>query len=573
MMTKSKSLRLYTLLSASLSDKAREIAGDVVDVDAPLPPRDPKHGNYASSAALALARVTKRNPRDVANELCKEIEADFPRMSAQVAGPGFVNVTFNPDLLLDIMQEAAEAGADYGSHDYGDDVILEYGSANPTGPLHIGHARGLIIGSAMTNLLRKAGHNVKTEYYVNDAGGQVAELARSVMFRVNELTGRPNAGNRPAYPGAYVAEIARLMIAERPELANAANPDVSPTGEVARFAVLASMKSIVSDLSTMGISFDSFVYESEITSEDIQDLFSELSESGLLYVGTLLALPGKPPSGPRQIFKSTAYGDDQDRALTRDDGSLTYFANDCVNHARKSREAQRLITVFGEDHAGYVARIKALVASLDTGAELTVPIVRTVHLMRDGKHLVMSKRAGTFETVRDLLDEVPQDVLRMSMLTRSPDGAVSFDLDVAVKDGATNPVWGVNYAHARLCSVIEKSEEYVLGAPGGEMSTEERLVADLVADWPRIVQASARALEPHRVAVFARSLADAVNAWWSAGNADPSQRVLSESDPAATARRVLVSKAAQATLASALGVIGVAPAMKMNRLDRTVSLE
>ena len=528
------------------------------------PVKPGQSGDYATPAALALAKTLGVPACDLAAVLAAEVAIALPWLTAEVSGPGFVNFTVCPERLLAVLAKAAEA--DYGRRDGLSDILLEYGSANPTGPLHIGHARGLVVGSSLANLLRHAGHAVRTEYYVNDAGGQVEDLARSVLFRAREQAGLPQIDARPAYPGAYLAEAAAALNATHPAAVRAETPDLKPEGVIARFCVDWCLALIRRDLARLGTAFDAFVHESDIGPREAEAVFGPLRAAGHIGDGVLPALPGKPTGGPRPVFRSTQFGDDQDRALTRDDGSRTYFANDVLNHARKAGLTPHLITLLGEDHGGYVARIAGAVSAL--GATLETPLVRTVHLMRDGKPLSMSKRAGTFETVSDLLDAVPADAVRMSLLGRTQDSSIVFDLSAAAADGPKSPVWSVNYAHARLTSVLGKAP--ASGTPDGEMSPQERTVARLVTDWPRVLQSAAAAREPHRVAGFCRDLADAVNAWWSARNAEPGLRIVREADPDGTARRVRVARAAKAVLASGLRILGVTPADEMRAGDAKI---
>lgn len=522
-------------------------------------------GVYATAVALGLAKTLAQPPRPLAQAIADALVQRLPWITVEVAGPGFLNIGLSDAMLLAQVRHAYTLGAAFTQQANLDPVLLEYVSANPTGPLHIGHARGVVVGSALANLLKAAGHTVTTEYYVNDAGGQIADLALSALYWARQQMGMPLPVDAPPYPGAYLQEVATRLVADMPEAIKAQHPDLSPKGPIARHCVASMMVAIQADLAAMGARFDTFVSEAAITQGTVDAIIAKLRASGAVVDAALPPLPGKPAGAPRPVFLSTQWGDDKDRALTKDDGSLTYFGNDVVNHARKAARCKHLVTLLGEDHAGYTTRIKASVEALGTGARLDTPLVRMVHLLRNGTPVSMSKRAGTFETVSDLLDEVPSDVVRMSMLTRSADSTITFDLAEAVSEGPKNPVWSLNYAHARMVSVIQKATPSK-ATPTGVMDAAEREVARLVADWPRMVHAASASMEPHRIAGFARDMADAINAWWATGNSDATLRILHDADQGVTARRLAVAKGGQAVLAHALSILGVTPATTMARI-------
>lgn len=536
-----------------------------------VPPKDPTHGDYAITTAMALSKVLGRDRIALAQEMAAALQEALPGYAVQIAGPGFINLTA-PDAEL-LAECHTSLGADYGRTPQDEHVILEFGSANPTGPLHIGHARGLVIGSALASLLRAAGKQVTTEYYVNDAGAQVGDLAKSVLIRAQEEIGILPKGQPVPYSGDYTRVIAAALVAHDPDLVKTAqDADVKAGGRVADFAIRTCMDMITKDLDRLGVHYDAFISEAAIDDQVFTDHVAAWAARGLVETKIPTPLPGKPAGAAVPMFLSSQFGDDQDRVLVKSSGVRTYFGNDAVNHARKAAECDHVITLLGEDHGGYVSRISAVVKAVNPDVKMSTPLVRMVHLMRDGVSVNMSKRAGTFETVSDLLDEVPSAAVRMSMLTRGPDSAIVFDLAAAVEDGPNNPVWGVNYAYARLGSALAKSgvDTQNVSVADVEMSGPERRVAQIVADWPRVLQASAEALEPHRVASYARDLADAVNGWWSAGQRDPSLRLIQEGDGAGTERRALVAAGARSVLFQSLGLIGVIPEERMEKIPENV---
>lgn len=528
-----------------------------------LPASNPEFGDYSSSVAMSLAREMRKSPHLIAKEIAQRIGDELSGYDIEVVKPGYINFRAKPERLMSLLGEILDAGEKYGDGKADEKIILEYGSANPTGPLHIGHSRGLIVGSALDSLLRKAGNRVKTEYYVNDAGGQVSDLARSVHYRARELAGFPNGDETPPYPGSYIKDIALTLINDYPAIVADPSPDFSPSSELAQMAVEEALAEIQGVLKQMGIVFDRFVHESSFPHKDITALFSDLEKSGDI----------SSCEDGRKVFLSTKYGDDKDRHLMKSDGSLTYFGNDIFNHHLKcvTPGVGRIISLFGEDHAGYVDRIKGAVTAI-SGGELTleIPIVRTVHMIKDGKNVTMSKRAGTFETVEDLINEVAPDTLRMSMLMRGPDSSFSFDIDEAKAEGKTSPVWSVNYANARMNSVLKKADD--LGAGSSEatedMSVEEREVLRITADFPRVIERAAEALQPHRVVTYARELADSVNAWWTAGMVDEGKRII-QGVPEDDERRLRVVGAAKQALGEAMRSVGLTPLEEMRAPEQT----
>ena len=543
------------------------------------PPRDPDHGDLATNAALALAGQARRPPRALARTIADAL-ARLPGVeSAVAAGPGFVNLTLDSSVRGRVVAAAESAGAGYGRSDFGAGrrVNVEYVSANPTGPMHIGHARGAVFGDALANLLEFTGHAVTREYYVNDAGAQVDALARSVHRRYREALGEDTGPVPPGlYPGAYLQPVGEALAArDGARWQDAAEAEWLP---VCREAALeAMMATIRDDLAALGVRMDRFSSERELVARgEVAEALEWLDERGLVYTGVLDPPRGKPPPEdweprPQTLFRASRFGDDIDRPLRKSDGGYTYFASDIAYHRDKfHRGFADMIDVWGADHGGYVKRLKAAVAAV-TGekGQLDIKICQLVNLMENGAPAKMSKRDGVFVALRDAMDAIGRDVLRFVMLTRRNDVALDFDLARATEKSRDNPVFYVQYAHARIRSVQRNAQaQGGFGAAEDDdlrrlEAPEERALIRHVADWPRRVEEAALAHEPHRVAFALQELAAAFHALWNRGNEDESLRFILPDDPALCRARLAMLGAARAVLASGLAIIGVEPAEEM----------
>ncbi|HET6519589.1 MAG TPA: arginine--tRNA ligase [Geminicoccaceae bacterium] len=548
------------------------------------PPREAGHGDAATNAALVLARPARRNPMELAGQVAGRLATALPQLeSAEVARPGFINLRLRDSFWREQVRVALRAGADYGAADVGrgEAVNVEYCSANPTGPLHVGHGRGTVFGDALANLLARTGYRVTREFYVNDGGAQIDALARSVHLRYREALGE-DIGPIPEglYPGDYLIPVGR-EIAERDGRRWHDAPDGEWLPEFRRRAVAAMMVLIRGDLEAVGVRFDVFTSEAElIAAGRIDEALEVLDGRGLLYTGTLPPPKGKETEDweprPQLLFRSTAFGDDVDRPLRRSNGAWTYFAADLAYHLDKYRRGStRLIDVLGADHGGYVRRMQAGVTALSDGrASLDAPICQLVNLLDAGQPLRMSKRAGRIFTLRDLVDEVGRDVVRFIMLTRKNDAPLDFDIQRVTEQSKDNPVFYVQYAHARICSVFRNAAEAGLGAPaaGDLLSADldrlrdpaELALIKQLASYPRVLEGAAHNFEPHRVAFYLYDLAAAFHGLWTQGKEQPSLRFLRADDERLTRARLAMIAAVRTVLAAGLGIIGVAPVEELH---------
>ena len=543
------------------------------------PPRDPDRGDLATNAALALAGQARRPPRALAGVIADAL-ARLPGVeSAVAAGPGFVNLILDASMRGRIVAAAAAAGAGYGRSRLGAGrrVNVEYVSANPTGPLHIGHARGAVFGDALANLLEWTGHAVTREYYINDAGAQIDALARSVHRRYREALGDDPGPIPPGlYPGAYLKPVGEALAARDGARWRSADPEewLPVCRAIALDAMMATVRS---DLAALGVRMDRFSSERELIARgDVAGTLEWLKARGLVYSGVLEAPRGKPPPEdweprPQTLFRASRFGDDTDRPLRKSDGAYTYFASDIAYHRDKfRRDFADLIDVWGADHGGYVKRMKAAVAAVTEGkGRLDVKICQLVNLMEDGAPTKMSKRAGAFVALRDAVDAVGRDVLRFVMLTRRNDAPLDFDLARVTEKSRDNPVFYVQYAHARIRSVERNAQAQGLAGAAGEddlrrlEAPEERALIRHVADWPRRVEEAALAHEPHRIAFALQELAASFHALWNRGNEEEGLRFVVPDDPSLCRARLAMLGAARSALASGLGIIGVEPAEEM----------
>ena len=544
------------------------------------PPRDAAHGDMATNAAMVLAKAAKMKPRDIADALADKLAADARIISAEVAGPGFLNLRLAPGLWQDIVRAALGSGTDFGRSDMGANakVNVEFVSANPTGPMHVGHTRGAVFGDALSSLLDFAGYDVTREYYINDGGAQVDVLARSVYLRYLEAHGETVEFPEGTYPGDYLVEVGEALKAKVGD-AFIGKGEQFWLDEVREFATDAMMDLIRGDLAALGVKMDVFFSEKSLYGTGrIEAAIEDLRDKGLIYRGTLEPPKGKTPEDwePREqtLFKSTDYGDDVDRPIMKSDGGWTYFAPDIAYHYDKvTRGYDQQIDVFGADHGGYVKRMKAAVAALsENKVPLDIKLIQLVRLFKNGEPFKMSKRAGTFITLRDVVDQVGADVTRFVMLTRKNDAPLDFDFDKALEQSKDNPVFYVQYAHARVCSVLRKAAEAGIAADDATLSAAdlsgltheaELTVAKKIAEWPRLVEIAARTNEPHRVAFYLYELAGDFHGLWNRGNDDLSLRFIQEGDAATSQAKIALARAVAVVISAGLGILGVTPAEEM----------
>lgn len=536
------------------------------------PPRDPSHGDLATNAAMVLAKPAKMKPRDLAEALVAELSKLDAVTSAEIAGPGFINLRLAPAAWIDELGAIAALGADYGRSTLGggSTVNVEYVSANPTGPMHMGHCRGAVVGDALATLLEYAGHKVIKEYYVNDAGAQVQVLARSAHIRYREALGLGEAViPEGLYPGDYLKPVGAKLAEEfGDQYAEAPESEWLALFRVK--AVAAMMDMIRADLAQLGIRHDVFSSEAELqASGKPAEAEAWLRERGLVYDGVLEAPKGKTPEDWEPVelplFKSTQFGDDQDRPIKKSDGTWTYFGADLAYHFQKAQSADALVDIWGADHAGTVKRIKAAVKAM-TGAQgeatpFEIKLVQMVQLLRDGEPVKMSKRSGNFITIADMVEEVGKDVVRFTMLTRKPDAQMDFDFAKVVETSKDNPVFYVQYAHARIQSILRKAKadlDTVASAEHVALLGEDDLeLAKLLAQFPRVIEAAAIAREPHRVAFYLHDLAAAFHGYYNLGNDSPEKRIVNASDVNLTSARLFLAVQVGQIIRNGLALLGV----------------
>jgi arginyl-tRNA synthetase len=540
------------------------------------PPRDPLHGDMATNAAMVLAKPAGKKPREIADKLAALMLQDPRILAADVAGPGFLNLRLAPDVWQDLVKTVLEQGADFGRSLLGSGkrVNVEYVSANPTGPLHVGHTRGAVFGDALAGLLDFAGYEVTREYYVNDGGAQVDVLARSVYLRYLEAHGQEVAFEDGTYPGDYLIPVGQAL-KDKVGDAYIGKGEQFWLDELREYATDAMMALIRADLAQLGIKMDRFYSEKSLYGTGlIGASIQELRDKGLIYEGYLDPPKGKKPEDwePREqtLFKSTDHGDDVDRPVMKSDGSWTYFAPDIAYHYDKvNRGYDLLIDVFGADHGGYVKRMKAAVSALSGGAvPLDVKLTQLVKLFKNGEPFKMSKRAGTFVTLRDVVDQVGPDVTRFVMLTRKNDAPLDFDFDKVLEQSRDNPVFYVQYAHARVCSVLRKATEAGIEISDATLSAaslskldhaSELAVARKLAEWPRLIELAARTNEPHRIAFYLYEVAGDLHGLWNKGHDEPALRFIQEDDSATSQAKIALARAVAVVISAGLGIVGVKP--------------
>ncbi|SOB86880.1 arginyl-tRNA synthetase [Sphingomonas guangdongensis] len=534
------------------------------------PPRDATHGDLATNAAMVLAKPAGTNPRALAEALSGELGKVPGVVGTSVAGPGFINLSLDADTWAAELRAIAEAGADYGKSRRGEGttVNIEYVSANPTGPMHMGHCRGAVVGDALASLLEFTGNRVIREYYVNDAGGQVDVLARSAHLRYREVLGE-DIGAVPEgfYPGDYLVPVGQALAAEFGDR-YAAAPEAEWLALFRTRAVAAMMDLIRADLALLGIHHDRFTSEAELQAAGKPEAAEAMLRArDLIYDGVLEAPKGETPDDWEPVelplFRSTAFGDDQDRPIRKSTGQWTYFGADMANHFQKAEDADQLIDIWGADHAGTVKRIVAAVKALTGGSKpFDVKLVQMVRLLRGGEPVKMSKRAGNFVTLADVVREVGKDVVRFTMLTRKADAQMDFDFAKVVEASKDNPVFYVQYAHARVHSLHRRAAEAGLALPAhadlSRLGTEEWALVKRAAQFPRLVEAAGAAREPHRIAFYLYDLAAEFHAAWNMGNDDPARRFLRPDDLPLTAARLFLADAIGQIIRNGLRIMGVA---------------
>lgn len=545
-------------------------------------PRDPAHGDLATNAAMVLAKPLGMKPRDVADRLVTELSRDSGIAEASVAGPGFINMRVSPDIWQKVLQSVLEAGLGFGAIKVPEapKVNVEYVSANPTGPMHVGHIRGAVVGDALANLLAFAGNDVVKEYYINDAGSQIDTLARSAFLRYREALGEEIA-EIPAglYPGDYLKPVGQALKSEfGSDLKDMAEADWMPL--VKERAMSAMLDLIRADLASLGVTHEVFFSEKSLhertgrNGSRIDQMLDGLRGKGLVYEGTLPPPKGQVPDDwedrEQTLFRAADYGDDTDRALKKSDGSYTYFAADVAYFEDKyKRGFQQAIYVLGADHGGYAKRLQAVGKAVSGGdTEVIVRFCQLVKLMRDGQPVKMSKRSGDFVTLRDVVDEVGPDPVRFMMLFRKNDAPLDFDFNKVTEQSKDNPVFYVQYGHARCCSVMRQAIEEMPGQDFSdaalegadfallEDSGELELIAKM-AEWPKVVESAADTHEPHRMAFYLHELASCLHGHWNRGKELPHLRFIDSNNPKLTLARVALVRAVSLVMASGLGILGV----------------
>ena len=580
-------MNLFTHVREILIEVLKELsAQSVLPIDTDFsnitvePPKDSRHGDMSTNAAMVLSKSVEVKPRELAQIISEALSPKEIISSVDIAGPGFINITLSNFSWHGLLSAVLMSGVNFGKSGMGSSqkVNVEFVSANPTGPLHVGHTRGAVFGDALANLLAYSGYDVTREYYINDGGSQVDVLARSIFLRYQEAFGKEVVFEEGTYPGDYLIPIAKALKEKVGDL-YLNKPEDNWLPELRNFAVEAMMNLIRSDLDLLGIEMDTFFSEKSLYGGGkIEAALDRLRDNGLIYKGVLEPPKGKKTDDwePREqtLFKSTEHGDDVDRPVLKSDGSWTYFAPDIAYHFDKiSRGFDILIDVFGADHGGYVKRMKAAVSALSSGeVPLDIKLCQLVKLYQNGEPFKMSKRAGNFVMLRDLVEQVGPDVTRFVMLTRKNDAALDFDFQKVLEQSRENPVFYVQYAHARIKSVIRKAEalnvdtsDYALSEANLSSLTHasELSLIKKLAEWPRIVELSARLYEPHRLAFYLFDLSSELHSHWGKGGENPHLRFLQSDDMTITKSKIALARAVSIVISSGLAILGVQPAEKM----------
>jgi arginyl-tRNA synthetase len=546
-------------------------------------PRDRSHGDIATNVALVFAKEIGVKPRELADAICKKIVNKRNIVSAETAGPGFINIRLVNDVWFNSVKFILETGLEYGSAKYGEGkkINIEYVSANPTGPLHAAHARGAVVGDSLANLFQKVGYEVCKEYYINDAGSQIDILAKSTYLRYQEALGDSSIVIPEGhYPGIYLKKVGE-EIAQNDGEKWLSKTELEIIEAFKKYAPNMMMNQVKMDLKRLGITMD--VYSSEkalIQDGGVDAVIKLLEKKGLIYEGILEAPKGKASKDwkvrPQRLFKSTLFGDDIDRAIQKSDGTWTYFASDIAYHYDKyKRGFSEMIDVWGADHGGYVKRMVSAVSAISENcATLDVKVCQIVHMLRNGQPVKMSKRSGDFITIEDVVNAVGKDVIRFIMLTRKNDQVLEFDFNKVVEQSRDNPVFYVQYAHARCCSVLRNAvdslEEIDISPTilAEQMlcrlkDTNELSVIKELTNWPKVVEGAAKAHEPHRIAFYLSDLASEFHSLWNKGKEDPGLRFIVEDDKELTLARLALVKAIAITIASGLDIMGIEPAEEL----------
>lgn len=544
------------------------------------PPKDSRHGDMATNAAMVLSKSVETKPRELAKIISDSLSQNEIVLSVDIAGPGFINISLSEACWHSLLSSVILNGINFGRSNigYSKKVNVEFVSANPTGPLHVGHTRGAVFGDALASLLSYSGYEVTREYYINDGGAQVDVLARSVFLRYQEAFGKEVVFEDGTYPGDYLIPIA-LKLKDKVGDAYLQKSEDKWLPEFRDYAVQAMMDLIKSDLDLLGIEMDTYFSEKSLyDSGQIEAALDRLKNNGLIYKGILEPPKGKKTEDwePREqtLFKSTQHGDDVDRPVLKSDGTWTYFAPDIAYHFDKiTRGFDLLIDIFGADHGGYVKRMKAAVSALSSGeVPLDIKLCQLVKLYQNGEPFKMSKRAGNFVMLRDLVEEVGPDVTRFVMLTRKNDAALDFDFQKVLEQSRENPVFYVQYAHARIKSVIRKAEELDIDISDRALSetnltslthSSELSLIKKIAEWPRLVEVAARLYEPHRIAFYLFDLSSQLHAHWSKGSDNPDLRFLHNDNLVKTQSKIALARAVSIVISSGLAILGVKPAEKM----------
>jgi len=572
-MTQDIYARMRDTVIAALRQIVPDLPDDIAARVEVTPTKDQAHGDMATNAALVSAKAARQAPQKIAAALVAFLGEAPEVAEVSIAGPGFVNLRIEPIAFRALLPIILASGEAYGNSSTGNDlrVNVEYVSANPTGPMHMGHCRGAVVGDALAGLLEYAGWDVTKEYYINDAGGQVDTLARSAHLRYREALGETVEIPEGFYPGDYLVPVGAALAAEFGD----AHVNVPEADWLALFrtrTVALMMERIRADLALLGIEQSVFFSEASLGTK-VQDALDTLKSKGLIYEGVLEKPKGDTADDwearPQTLFRSTDFGDDQDRALQKSNGNWTYFAGDVAYHWDKlTRGYDALVNIFGADHAGYVNRMKAAVKALsDDRVPLDIKTVNLVKLLRAGEPVKMSKRAGTFVTLGEVVEEVGKDVVRFVMLTKRPESMMDFDFAKVVEQSRDNPVFYVQYAHARIASLGRKVLEAGVALPEPDLAlldADELNVVKMAANFPRIVEQAADAREPHRIAFYLGDLAAAFHSQWNAGNDDATRRFVLADRPDLTAARLAMARAVAQVIRNGLAVIGVAAAEELH---------
>ncbi len=545
------------------------------------PPKEEIHGDISTNIALLSSKALNKNPRELAENIAMLLKKNNYIDEVKIAGPGFINLFLNKSIFYECCKNVLDLKNDYGKSDYGKSALvnIEYVSANPTGPMHIGHARGAVFGDSLANLLEYSGYNVTREYYINDAGQQIINLARSVYIRYIEILKdkEPIFGD-DLYPGEYLIPVAKSIIDKFGDKFISLK-ELDWIEVFKEYSINAMMLLIRNDLSLININHDNFVSEQSLKSNGLIDNVVELlSKKNSIYEGVLEAPKGQKnddwESRPQLLFKSTLFGDDLDRPLKKADNTWTYFAADAAYHYDKyKRNYTSIINVWGADHGGYIKRIEGIVKTVsDSKVNFDVKLCQLVNLSKGGKPVKMSKRAGNFVTMKNVIDTVGPDVLRFIMLTRKNDAPLDFDLVKVKEQSKDNPVYYVQYANIRINSLYEKAKIHGIDLRDDLNNINFKLLENiseinlikLISKWPRQVEAAARANEPHRITFYLNDLAGAFHSFWSHGNDNPSLRFINVSNKDLTIARLSLAKIVRIILSSGLSILGVKPAEKLS---------